>query len=45
MENFITPYNLLLIRGSLNLILLAFFSIPFLYIEINDNDEKNNIFI
>jgi hypothetical protein len=45
MENFITPYNLLLIRGSLNLILLLFFSIPFIFIEVNDNDEKSIIFI
>ena len=45
MENFITPYNLLLIRGALDLILLAFFSIPFFFIEVNDNDEKYNIFI
>ena len=45
MKNFITPYNLLLIRGLLDLILLAFFSIPFFFIEVNDNDEKNIIFI
>lgn len=45
MDNFITPYNLLLIRGALDLILLLFFSIPFIFIEVNDNDEKSIIFI
>ena len=45
LKNFITPYNILLFRGILELILLVLLSIPLIFIEVNDIDGKNIIFI
>ena len=45
MKNFITPYYLLLLRGIFEIILLIFFSIPFIFIKVEDiNNEKSIIF-